>query len=960
MATAAVVARILTQYSDVGSKAAQKDLRRLEKKVSDFGKKAVKSFGIATAATAAFAVKIGVDAVKGAAADEKQQAALATALRNTTGATDAAIRANQEYLDNLELQVAIDNEQLIPALQRLVTATGDLSQAQALLSLSTDVSAASGKDLGAVSVALSKAVNGQFGALQKLGLPLDQNAIKARDLGKILVDLSRISAGQAQASANTFAGRLESLRLRVAQVSDKLGIALMPALVLFVDYIDKKIVPMLDIWITKNEDELNEALQGTVGNLKEVVEAFQDIYAVIEGVNAIVPLGIGGWIKLLVAISTFSTLAGGAAIAIKKFKDLKQMAGWTRGSQAAFKDLRAEFGFFRGAQAKVISVFQGIGRWADKSTGFIALMIKGVKFLFRIFLQTPWGRAAALVAGLTYALYKLAKQFNWFGMGSNRVKLSGAIEEADASMTNAVRNFDSMDAALNRYRAAQDKKITLTKDEIATNKLLAQINARSLADMKKAEAQQKALLKAQGDLAKFKNAQGVGLTTKEEDIAQLNAAVLLQKRQENAKKADLDRLEMLKSMFKTQDDLARLEQVRSDILVEYNKNLRYQNDLMVAYQDDLKITADEIQTLSDRWGISTEEVEKYTTVFLALVDEKIDSTDIQNVAKAFGLGTAEAKKYLEAVLAIKHGTLDAQALQRLADEWKIPVNEALKYIHTVALINNPTAKLSSAGVETLKSTWGDTNDELAAYLNQIKLPFNYDGSMLKGVDDLIARLKEALELIKKIQGGTSATASSSASSSGKASADAVKEAADAAAAAADAAAALAAGPSAAAAVAAIITATTTKEINAAVSEATKAKVSASEIANSMVTGLLGQGVSTQNALSASRYTGQAIAAQQRAEQEAAEVALRNQQYAEGMAKRYGGYVGTPSDAGMTLKSPTMDAADGGFKGLRGGGDIYIDLNVQGDIQTKEDIVSAIRQGLLAGQTNGQTLTLQAI
>jgi hypothetical protein len=38
----------------------------------------------------------------------------------------------------------------------------------------------------------------------------------------------------------------------------------------------------------------------------------------------------------------------------------------------------------------------------------------------------------------------------------------------------------------------------------------------------------------------------------------------------------------------------------------------------------------------------------------------------------------------------------------------------------------------------------------------------------------------------------------------------------------------------------------------------------------------------------------------------------------------------------------------------------INLNVQGDIQTKEDIVQAIRQGLLAGQTNGQGLTLQAI
>ena len=108
MATAAVIARILTQYSDVGSKAAQKDIARLEKKISAFGKKAVKSFALAGVATAAFAVKVGVDAVKGAAADEKALAALDTALRNNTSATDAAIAANAQYLDQLEIQVAID------------------------------------------------------------------------------------------------------------------------------------------------------------------------------------------------------------------------------------------------------------------------------------------------------------------------------------------------------------------------------------------------------------------------------------------------------------------------------------------------------------------------------------------------------------------------------------------------------------------------------------------------------------------------------------------------------------------------------------------------------------------------------------------------------------------------------------------------------------------------------------
>ena len=50
----------LQTIDDPAVHAAQKDIARLEKKISAFGKKAVKSFALAGAATAAFAVKVGV------------------------------------------------------------------------------------------------------------------------------------------------------------------------------------------------------------------------------------------------------------------------------------------------------------------------------------------------------------------------------------------------------------------------------------------------------------------------------------------------------------------------------------------------------------------------------------------------------------------------------------------------------------------------------------------------------------------------------------------------------------------------------------------------------------------------------------------------------------------------------------------------------------------------------------
>jgi 3-oxoacyl-ACP reductase-like protein len=67
-------------------------------------------------------------------------------------------------------------------------------------------------------------------------------------------------------------------------------------------------------------------------------------------------------------------------------------------------------------------------------------------------------------------------------------------------------------------------------------------------------------------------------------------------------------------------------------------------------------------------------------------------------------------------------------------------------------------------------------------------------------------------------------------------------------------------------------------------------------------------------------------------------------------------------SGMDLRSPTMEtAASSGFKGLQGSsGNTEINLTVNGNIQTENDIIQAIRTGLLAAQQNGQGLTLQAI
>jgi hypothetical protein len=265
MAVGAVVARILTQYSDKGTKSAIKDIGKMEKKFNDFANKTAKVFGVATLAAAAFAAKIGKDAVRGAMEDQKQQTALATALRNVTGATDGAIAATQLYLDKLELMVGVDNKELIPSLQILTQATRDVTQAQTLQALALDVSAGTGKDLQAVSIALAKAVGGNVTALTRLGVPLDADAVKAKDLTAILKSLGNTFSGQAGERAKTFEFQLVRLQLAFNQILDQIGYALIPFLEKLAGVIRDKVLPALSVWIEQNGAKLAGAFKTAIG-----------------------------------------------------------------------------------------------------------------------------------------------------------------------------------------------------------------------------------------------------------------------------------------------------------------------------------------------------------------------------------------------------------------------------------------------------------------------------------------------------------------------------------------------------------------------------------------------------------------------------------------------------------------------------------------------------------------------
>jgi len=207
----------------------KKGFNQADKATDKLGKSVKKlagAFGLALSATAVLAY--GKAAVKAAAADEKAQKQLALALKNVGLERDAA--SAEGYIQRLQSEFGIVDDKLRPAYQALAVATKDTEETQRLLNLSLDISAATGKDLGSVTGALSRAYLGNNTALSRLGVGISKADLKTKSFYEITSTLAETFKGSATAAANTFQGSMDKLGVASANVQEIIGTGIMDAL----------------------------------------------------------------------------------------------------------------------------------------------------------------------------------------------------------------------------------------------------------------------------------------------------------------------------------------------------------------------------------------------------------------------------------------------------------------------------------------------------------------------------------------------------------------------------------------------------------------------------------------------------------------------------------------------------------------------------------------------------------
>lgn len=219
----AVHLNILSRFQDKGLTDAQKQLKKFTGGLK--GIAGALGVGLGLSALVSGLKEVGM----AASSDIKSQALLASQLRNTTGASDEQIAGIEKVINAMQMQRGIVDDELRPAFATLVRATGETTQAQRLLALSTDIAAGTGKDLAAVSSAVAKAATGQTTALFRLVPSLKGAADWAGEAEKQFDGMAKTAAAN---------DPFKQLSILFEDIQEQVGMKLIPYLQEFIAYLN--------------------------------------------------------------------------------------------------------------------------------------------------------------------------------------------------------------------------------------------------------------------------------------------------------------------------------------------------------------------------------------------------------------------------------------------------------------------------------------------------------------------------------------------------------------------------------------------------------------------------------------------------------------------------------------------------------------------------------------------------
>jgi len=299
---------IISEFDGKGIAKAKKEFAQLE------GAGAKANYALKKAALPAAAALGGLgaalfDATKGAIDDAAAQKQLSLALKNSTGATDAAVAATEDWISAQGQALGVTDDDLRPALAKLARQTHDVAEAQKAAKLAMDISAATGKDLSTVSDALAKAYGGNLNALSKLSPELKQVIKDGASLDEVMKILNGTFGGAAEAAANTAQGGFKRLTIGINETKESIGALLVP----YVERLIPKLLAMSE-WAQKNPQAFTQVATaiGAIAVATQAVNLAMAVNPYVLAAAGVVALAIA-FERLFSALDKISKIGGVAA-----------------------------------------------------------------------------------------------------------------------------------------------------------------------------------------------------------------------------------------------------------------------------------------------------------------------------------------------------------------------------------------------------------------------------------------------------------------------------------------------------------------------------------------------------------------------------------------------------------------------------------------------------------------------
>ena len=382
-----------------------KSLKRVNKNLNLFKGVATKAFAVMTAAVAAIGIKKSLDAID---YQIMQETKLAVIMRQRMGATDQMIQSVKNLTSVQQSLGVIGDEVQLAGAQQLATFLKTSEALETLIPAMNNLAAqqkgvnATGEDLAGIANMIGKVLDGNVGALKRVGISFsdaDQRMLEFGNEAERAATLARVienNVGQMNSAlANTSAGRVKQLSNSFGDMQEEIG---------------RLIVPLRDVIVPLLQRMVSVATRAVI-SMQSAFSGLATFLHTLFGTTPPTQMATGA-VQSAEAIGDAYEQAGekakGSVAGFDEINSLAQpSAGAGAGAGATAAPEMATGGLFAGLGDKTAEVSQKMQEMADKVKGSWTSMKDKIEENKDLILAALAGLAAGIASFLIMSNWSL-------------------------------------------------------------------------------------------------------------------------------------------------------------------------------------------------------------------------------------------------------------------------------------------------------------------------------------------------------------------------------------------------------------------------------------------------------------------------------------------------------------------------------------------------------------------------